>query len=157
MVATSPGRIVVAQKMMIEARMTVTTMKPRRLRMKRSIRRPPPRRPARASPPAGGDARAGRRGGGRLMLRFILRRLGFMVVTVILASIIIFWATTILPGDVATMVLGRYATQQAKDTLRTELGLDKPIAVQYTTCLLYTSDAADDLLCVDLGGRRIIK
>ena len=24
-------------------------------------------------------------------------------------------------------------------------------------CLLYTSDAADDLLCVDLGGRRIIK
>ena len=27
----------------------------------------------------------------------------------------------------------------------------------YTVCLLYTSDAADDLLCVDLGGRRIIK
>ena len=26
-----------------------------------------------------------------------------------------------------------------------------------TFCLLYTSDAADDLLCVDLGGRRIIK
>src|SRR5450756_955600 len=26
-----------------------------------------------------------------------------------------------------------------------------------TSCLLYTSDAADDLLCVDLGGRRIIK
>ena len=25
------------------------------------------------------------------------------------------------------------------------------------TCLLYTSDAADELLCVDLGGRRIIK
>ena len=25
------------------------------------------------------------------------------------------------------------------------------------TCLLYTSDAADDLLCVDLGGRRTIK
>ena len=23
-------------------------------------------------------------------------------------------------------------------------------------CLLYTSDAADDLLCVDLGGRRLI-
>ena len=27
----------------------------------------------------------------------------------------------------------------------------------YGDCLLYTSDAADDLLCVDLGGRRIIK
>ena len=29
--------------------------------------------------------------------------------------------------------------------------------VSLNTCLLYTSDAADDLLCVDLGGRRIIK
>ena len=27
----------------------------------------------------------------------------------------------------------------------------------HAACLLYTSDAADDLLCVDLGGRRIIK
>eukprot|EP00831_Metopus_contortus_P013771 TRINITY_DN15617_c0_g1_i3.p2 TRINITY_DN15617_c0_g1~~TRINITY_DN15617_c0_g1_i3.p2 ORF type:complete len:150 (+),score=25.01 TRINITY_DN15617_c0_g1_i3:135-584(+) len=27
----------------------------------------------------------------------------------------------------------------------------------YMTCLLYTSDAADDTPCVDLGGRRIIK
>src|SRR5450756_1388947 len=27
---------------------------------------------------------------------------------------------------------------------------------RHCTCLLYTSDAADDLLCVDLGGRRII-
>src|SRR5450756_507733 len=31
------------------------------------------------------------------------------------------------------------------------------IIVIASTCLLYTSDAADDLLCVDLGGRRIIK
>src|SRR5450756_2447796 len=29
-------------------------------------------------------------------------------------------------------------------------------SASYLTCLLYTSDAADDLLCVDLGGRRII-
>ena len=27
----------------------------------------------------------------------------------------------------------------------------------FNICLLYTSDAADDLLCVDLGGRRILK
>src|SRR5450756_3117498 len=31
------------------------------------------------------------------------------------------------------------------------------VVVEVETCLLYTSDAADDLLCVDLGGRRIIK
>src|SRR5450756_623451 len=28
---------------------------------------------------------------------------------------------------------------------------------RFHNCLLYTSDAADDLLCVDLGGRRLIK
>ena len=28
---------------------------------------------------------------------------------------------------------------------------------QLDSCLLYTSDAADDMKCVDLGGRRIIK
>ena len=28
---------------------------------------------------------------------------------------------------------------------------------QFALCLLYTSDAADDMQCVDLGGRRIIK
>ena len=52
------------------------------------------------------------------MGKFIARRLGFMVMTVILASIIIFWATTILPGDVASQILGRFASQEAKDNLR---------------------------------------
>ena len=31
------------------------------------------------------------------------------------------------------------------------------VVPQAVACLLYTSDAADDLLCVDLGGGRIIK
>ena len=35
--------------------------------------------------------------------------------------------------------------------------IDISALTQGIYCLLYTSDAADDLLCVDLGGRRIIK
>ena len=31
------------------------------------------------------------------------------------------------------------------------------IIQRFISCLLYTSDAADDMQCVDLGGRRIIK
>ena len=31
------------------------------------------------------------------------------------------------------------------------------VALEAKVCLLYTSDAADDMQCVDLGGRRIIK
>ncbi len=65
------------------------------------------------------------------MARFMLRRLGFMVLTVFLASVIIFWATEVLPGDVASQVLGRFASQQEKTALRHQLGLDKPIPVQY--------------------------
>jgi peptide/nickel transport system permease protein len=69
------------------------------------------------------------------MGRFIIRRLVFVVLTVLLSSMLVFAATNILPGDVATMVLGREATQQAKDELRKELGLDRPLVVQYGSWL----------------------
>src|SRR5450756_2665474 len=45
-----------------------------------------------------------------------------------------------------------------EDQADADTGADGREAVpKGTNCLLYTSDAADDLLCVDLGGRRIIK
>jgi peptide/nickel transport system permease protein len=69
------------------------------------------------------------------MGQFILRRLGFVVLMVLLSSMIIFAATEVLPGDVAGMMLGRFASQEAKAALRQELGLDKPLVVQYTTWL----------------------
>ena len=37
------------------------------------------------------------------------------------------------------------------------MGFIALVGAYLTTCLLYTSDAADDTPCVDLGGRRIIK
>src|SRR5680860_814951 len=42
-------------------------------------------------------------------------------------------------------------------TYQGEMGCNRNRTDQAYICLLYTSDAADDLLCVDLGGRRIIK
>src|SRR5450756_93468 len=41
--------------------------------------------------------------------------------------------------------------------VRTESRSGSQMLSPIPICLLYTSDAADDLLCVDLGGRRIIK
>ena len=38
-----------------------------------------------------------------------------------------------------------------------KMALTKPYTIAYNTCLLYTSDAADERSSVDLGGRRIIK
>ncbi len=65
------------------------------------------------------------------MTLFVVRRLAFVVLTVLISSMLVFGATHILPGDVATMVLGREASEQAKDSLRKELGLDKPLVQQY--------------------------
>ena len=45
-----------------------------------------------------------------------------------------------------------------KDLERRFLLVDVSVLPEvFLNCLLYTSDAADELLCVDLGGRRIIK
>ena len=45
----------------------------------------------------------------------------------------------------------------SRRTILDDVGLRVERGSLFTVCLLYTSDAADDLLCVDLGGRRIIK
>jgi peptide/nickel transport system permease protein len=66
---------------------------------------------------------------------FILRRLVFGLLTVLLASIIVFAATQVLPGDVARMVLGREAGEAAVQQLRAQLGLDRPLVVQYGSWL----------------------
>ncbi len=69
------------------------------------------------------------------MARYILRRLGFIALTLWLASMLIFAATQIIPGDIATMILGRFASETAKNNLRVQLGLDRPIVVQYLSWL----------------------
>jgi peptide/nickel transport system permease protein len=69
------------------------------------------------------------------VLRYILRRLGFMVLTVFLTSLIIFLVTQWLPGDVARVILGREAGEAALQQLRQELGLDQPLPIQYLNWL----------------------
>src|SRR5450756_2619276 len=51
---------------------------------------------------------------------------------------------------------GTHGVRILAGTLPVHVELEEEIA-RFKGCLLYTSDAADDLLCVDLGGRRIIK
>lgn len=65
------------------------------------------------------------------MIKFILRRLGFLAGALLVASLLIFAATQILPGDVARMILGRFATDTALANLRQQMGLNQPLAVQY--------------------------
>lgn len=69
------------------------------------------------------------------MGRFLARRLGFLALTVLLTSILIFVVTQFLPGDVARIILGREASDAALQSLRQELGLDRPLPIQYLTWL----------------------
>ncbi len=65
------------------------------------------------------------------MARFLLRRLGFLLLTVLLTSIIVFAVTQLLPGDVARVILGREAGEAAIQALRQQLGLNDPAPIQY--------------------------
>ena len=66
---------------------------------------------------------------------FLARRIVAGLGTLILASALIFAATNALPGDVAQIVLGRYATPERVTELRHELDLDHPLVVRYATWL----------------------
>jgi peptide/nickel transport system permease protein len=63
--------------------------------------------------------------------RLIARRLAFGVLTVWAASVVIFVATEILPGDVATAILGQSANPEAVANLRAQLDLDRPAVLRY--------------------------
>lgn len=63
------------------------------------------------------------------------RRLGVFLVTLLGASVLIFLITSALPGDVAQVLLGTDATPEAISALRTQLGLDRPLVVQYADWL----------------------
>jgi peptide/nickel transport system permease protein len=70
------------------------------------------------------------------MVLYILRRLGFLVLTLLITSIIVFLVTRWLPGDVARVILGREAGEAALESLREELGLNDPLYVQYGRWLM---------------------
>lgn len=69
------------------------------------------------------------------MSRYVVRRLGFLLLTLLLTSLIIFLITQVLPGDPARVILGREAGEQAVAQLREDLGLNDPLIVQYVRWL----------------------
>ena len=76
------------------------------------------------------------------MLRYILKRLGFLVLTVLVTSIIIFTISQLLPGDIARVILGREVGEEALQAFRQKHGLDQPAVMQYLDWLtgFFTGD-----------------
>ena len=69
------------------------------------------------------------------MALYLLRRLGLMVLTLFLLSLIIFFAGQILPGDPGRATLGPLAAQSAVQALDHQLGVDRPLFTRYLTWL----------------------
>jgi peptide/nickel transport system permease protein len=70
-------------------------------------------------------------------LRYIARRLIQLLPIVWIVATLVFFMFRVLPGDPASLVLGQENTvdPQKLAVLRTEMGLDRPLAVQYATWL----------------------
>lgn len=65
------------------------------------------------------------------MQRMVLQRILIGLVTLWVVSVLVFIMTTLLPGDVAQIVLGQTATPETLAAYRAERGLDQPLIFQY--------------------------
>ncbi|MFZ4894906.1 ABC transporter permease [Plantibacter sp. Mn2098] len=65
------------------------------------------------------------------MLRFLSARLVLLVAGLVLASVLVFLTLRVLPGDVAQVLGGMQATDAQLRAIRENLGLDRPLIVQY--------------------------
>ena len=64
-------------------------------------------------------------------MRYLVKKLATLILTLFLVSVLAFLAFQIIPGDVVTSILGTEATPEQAQQLREELGLDKPPLVRY--------------------------
>ncbi|KAF6660061.1 ABC transporter permease [Pantoea sp. EKM101V] len=67
----------------------------------------------------------------RYMLFLIARRTGAGILTLLIVSAVVFFITSLLPGDAAQMILGQNATPETVAALRQQLGLDQPLLMRY--------------------------
>ncbi|WP_028029439.1 ABC transporter permease [Gemmobacter nectariphilus] len=68
-----------------------------------------------------------------MTLAYLLRRLGAIVVVLAIVTVAVFGITMVLPGNAALMILGEHATPENLVAMERQLGLDRPVWVQYGT------------------------
>ena len=65
------------------------------------------------------------------IIGLVAGRILLSVLTLLIVSLIVFAVLEVLPGDVASRILGRDATPEALELLRAKLGLNDPAPVRY--------------------------
>lgn len=84
------------------------------------------------------------------MVAFLLRRVVFLLVTMLAVSFLVFVINEASPGDVARKILGPYATPEQVALLTERLGLDRAVLVRYVEWL-------GDLVSGELGTSTLFK
>lgn len=69
------------------------------------------------------------------MYRFILKRLGLLIPTLFGVITLVFFMLALSPGEPARVILGERANKETVEKMNAELGLDKPMHVQYVIYL----------------------
>jgi len=69
------------------------------------------------------------------MTAYLLKRFFILLLTLILVSIVIFAVLLVIPSDPAQIILGIHATPETLQTLRHQLGLDRPFVLRYLSYL----------------------
>lgn len=64
-------------------------------------------------------------------MKFILKKIGTLIITLVIISLLSFLAFSLIPSDAAVANLGMDADEAAVEALREELGLNRPVYVQY--------------------------
>ncbi|NJL25346.1 MAG: glutathione ABC transporter permease GsiC, partial [Calothrix sp. SM1_5_4] len=78
------------------------------------------------------------------MLRYVARRLALSALSLAGVVTFSFLLIHLVPGDPVDMILGEQASAQDKETLRRELGLDRPLSRQF-------AEYVGNLARLDLG------
>lgn len=65
------------------------------------------------------------------MIKYVLKRIALLIPIMLGVSAIIFTLKTFTPGDPVRQILGNSASEEQMEAKREELGLDKPVVVQY--------------------------
>ncbi len=69
------------------------------------------------------------------MLKFFVKRFGYLLLTMLAVSLIIFTINEYSPGQVARKILGPYAEENSVRLLTIQMGLDRPLLVRYVDWL----------------------
>ena len=64
-------------------------------------------------------------------MKYVIKKTGTLIITLLIVSFLSFFAFSVIPGDAARSKLGTEATEEQVEALQKEMGLDKPIVVQY--------------------------